>query len=108
MITIERTTERGTFDTGGKFISPGVTQIQIEGRIQPGPDKVIVDEEGRRNIGTITIYTNEGLQTSNVKAGTKADIVIYNNKRYEIDEVTDWREDSLNPHVMAMANQEAP
>lgn len=107
MITIERTTGRGSYDSNGKFISPGVTQIQIQGSIQPGGDKFMIDEEGRRNISTITIFTTEDIYTSNVKDGTKADVVIYEGRRYEIDEVVNWSSDPFNFHLRGMASLEA-
>jgi hypothetical protein len=104
-ITIER------YATGswsnGRFIKGVKTEFNIVASVQilRGNETLLLPE-ARRTKENIKIYSEEKLRTTDEKNMTSVDIVVYNNKKYEVHKVDNWvSNDTDIPHYKSIASK---
>lgn len=85
---IERSTA-GAWDDDGIWQSSGsTTQIDFIGSIQPmSPDELVILPEGIRERESLRVLTVTELFTENEKDKIPADVIIYQNERYQVQKV---------------------
>lgn len=91
-VTVLRKPE-GTYDEHGRWQQQEPQSFPIQGSVQIAKPEDLVDvEEGRRTGGAIKVYTDRELRTASVEDGTQPDIIQWNNKRYLVEQVSNWDE----------------
>ena len=93
---VVRKQDGGFYDDNGEFIPGLTTDYSLKGSVEPIKDGIYRtnDVTGERSHETIAIYTTNkeiirALRQNAVL--TQGDIIIYNNTRYRVSKVTDWR-----------------
>lgn len=87
----------------GKFIEEGFKIIKVKANVQPmQPTELINLPESQRTKEGIKIYTDEILKTADEDKMTKADLVEWQDKEYEIHQIYDWSHSFL-PYFKATA-----
>lgn len=75
----------------GTMVPPVPTSLTLTASVQPVKGRELLNfPEAQRTKGIIKIYSTTAMQTANEAAGTKADIVTYQGKQWEIHEVNYW------------------
>lgn len=101
-IRVQRTKE-GSYQLG-EYVEAKATELDFIANVQPHFFKEHLREmEGRRTNDAIKIYSKEQLFISS--GNQRADIVIYNNKKYEVYQVKDYNYTQLarNSHYKSIA-----
>ena len=110
-ITVDRLTG-GTFGTTGRFTAGTLSQIVIKASLQPTSDneKTQIQEnpalKSKDLMGSIRIYTKTVLRTIDNDGTTEPDIVLYQNKKYEVFKLGDWNKLNLkhNKYIGILKN----
>ena len=77
--------------SNGNYVNGATSTFSIIMSVQPiNGRELIYLPEGQRTRQFLTGYTETLLQTANQEAGTKADVVAYNGRNYEVQRVEYW------------------
>lgn len=91
LVTVIRT-EAGEY-VNGRYQDGESVEIKIYASVQPAqPDTMEVLQMGFRNTEGIQIVSKQSLRTTQDKTGEIADIVLHNDKRYRVVNVTNWKQ----------------
>ena len=100
--------KKGYWDNStGKYSRDEDKEFEIDASIQPitGNDVKLLPEH-RRNTESIMIFSNERLFPSDEKSQKAADIVIYDEKRFEVFKSSKWSETTDINHYETIAIME--
>lgn len=94
---LERPVSRGTWDEGGEYRKGAVVTSPIKINVQPLDGTMIkILPEGKRDTESLRIFTQEELLVGDTKAGITGDVLIYNQKRYDVWRVLYWILDGIS------------
>lgn len=95
-IIIERSLGGGHYDDAGKFHGGDVESIGVWASVQPlSGRQVQLLPEGRRNDESLEIYTMQPVFAASTSRAQKADIIIWQERRFEVWSVKYWYDPSL-------------
>ena len=98
-IRVERTIGEGSWGEDGKYSGGDIMEFTEKASVQPLSGKQAqLLPEGRRAEDSIIIFTVPELFTAKTSENKKADIVIYNSRRYEVWNVKIWMLPGFSHH----------
>ena len=101
--TIERS-KKGSWGDDGNYNNVIEKNFEIDASIQPLTGNMLKQlPEHRRNAENILIYSSEKLFTSDEKNNKSADVINYDDKRFEVFSVKKWADMTDIPHYESMA-----
>jgi len=104
-LTVERH-EAGTW-TDGRFVKGVQSEITIEASVQPlRGNEVKILPEHRRTSEAVKIYTSTKIRTTDEKNQLPADVILHDNKRFEIHSVENWSIGTDIPYYKIIAVKE--
>lgn len=99
----------GVWNDNGQYVTQEV-QTDIPAIVQPyrrtQTGSQIILPEGLSSEDTLVIWTTTQLRSSNEYASAPADVILYNDLRYEIQDVSEWEGYSsrlINQHYECLA-----
>ena len=105
-VTVKRY-EASTIDHG-RFVSGAETEFTAIISVQPVTGRELLNlPEAQRTKGVLKGYTVTELKTADETGKTKADVVVYKGKNYEVQTVEDWGEGDLQ-HYKVLLVEENP
>lgn len=105
-IRVERTIGEGSWGEDGKYSGGDIMEFTEKASVQPLSGKQAqLLPEGRRAEDSIIIFIKADLFTAKTSENKKADIVIYQNRRFEVWNVKVWLEPTLS-HFEVIALEE--
>ena len=102
-LEVERFTEEGEW-VKGRYREGRTECIMITASVQPmTPKETLLLPEARRTRESLKIYTHERLFTADEKIQRTPDIILHDNKRFEVLQVSNWQIGTCLPHYKAIA-----
>ena len=90
-VELESPVGSGSWGSGGRFEKGNVTTKTIRCEIQPLDGYIFkLLPEGKRDVESLRIFTKEKLSVGDSSSNISGDVLIYNNKRFDIWRVHFW------------------
>jgi len=101
-VTVRRVEGSGEY-IRGRFTGVGVAEFDVMASVQPSTGEELLNPpEGQRTTEILNIFTKTELFTVEKSQFKKADVVVYNGRKFEVMKVERWP--SLIPHYKVIVS----